>query len=73
MFDDLDCNRNDCVLKEVGSSSTLMSWSQTFDRFGNRLDAEDPNTKTTSYYCRTCGKTYTVETQYGKSKGTTYG
>jgi hypothetical protein len=55
-----DCKREDCALVSYGSMTTLMGWSQTYDKHGNP-NARDPNTTTTVYECKTCGTEWTVK------------
>ena len=56
----VECEREDCVIIDRGSSTTLLAWMPAFDKYGNPLN-KDLNTRTTDYYCRTCGKEWTVK------------
>lgn len=64
-----NCQREDCSI--VGGScgvSTLVAWTPTYDKHGNRTDRGDPNTFTTTYKCVTCGASWSATTQYGETK-----
>lgn len=63
-----DCPREDCAIQDRGSTSTLLAWSPTYDKNGNRIDKGDPNTRTTKYIRRSCYREWYVSTQYGESK-----
>jgi hypothetical protein len=55
-----DCEREDCALVDLGSTMTIMGFSQTYDKRGRPID-RDPNTITTNYECKTCGALWTVK------------
>jgi hypothetical protein len=64
-----DCEREDCALVDLGSTMTIMGFSQTYDKRGRPID-RDPNTTswrgwssliTTNYECKTCGALWTVK------------
>lgn len=42
-----------CSIVQGHSSSTLMGWSQSYDKNG-KPQGRDPNTTTTHYHCATC-------------------
>jgi len=56
-----DCPREDCQIEYLGSSTTLLGWSQTYDKHGNP-QGRDPNTDTSSYVCHKCGVSWRVRT-----------
>jgi hypothetical protein len=62
----VDCPRTDCALHHLGTSSTCMGWSQTYDRDGNSI-GRDPNTLTSAYRCATCGARWQVTDQGGST------
>ena len=61
-----DCPREDCRVVYHGSSTTLMGWSQIYDKKGNPV-GNDPNTTTSSFTCSACGKRWRIESQPGKA------
>ena len=66
-----DCLRDDCSISAVGPSrSTLMAWTPTYDKHGNRIDRGDPNIHSTTMRCWTCGSEWLLSTQYGETKVT---
>lgn len=58
---------NDCKFIVRGSSTTLMSWSYVYDKFGNR-SGSDPNILTKEYQCIVCKKFFSVKTQHNEIK-----
>lgn len=64
-----DCEREDCSISHEGSSTTLLGWTQTYDKNGNPK-SQNPNTTTSHYRCFKCSKRWQVKTQYGKSEVT---
>lgn len=49
-----DCPREDCRLSYTQGSSTLIGFTQEYDKRGNPLH-EDPNTTTNIVKCSACG------------------
>lgn len=47
--------REDCRFYIGGRSSTLIGWTQVFDREGRPLN-QDPNTHKTAMSCSSCGR-----------------
>lgn len=43
----------------------MLGWMPQYDGFGNLLN-QDPNKHTQNVSCSTCGRSFVVETQYGK-------
>ena len=66
MFDDVDCDREDCRFQNLGSSTTLIGWSPVYDKQGNQVN-HDPNTRRTGYRCTSCARRFEVKTQSGKT------
>ena len=60
------CKRDDCVIQNLGSSVTLMGWTQTYDKYGNPL-GKVPNTRKTAYKCLTCNKMWDVTLRNGEA------
>lgn len=58
------CKRDDCRIEFLGSSQTLLGWSVEYDKYGNMV-THDPNTTTSEYKCRICGKWWKVEEKWG--------
>jgi hypothetical protein len=61
------CARVDCSIQLRSSSMTCIGWTPTFDRNG-RKTSDDPNITTSVYHCTSCGRTWKVSTQFGKSQ-----
>jgi len=59
-----DCSREDCLIQYLGGSSTLMSWTPTYDKDGNQVN-QDPNTHTKAYRCTICSKQWCTKTRLG--------
>jgi len=60
MFEGLPCERLDCRLATSGYHSTLLYQGPTFDRHGNAVPMENPNTRWQSVSCAKCGKRWQV-------------
>ena len=53
------CPNDSCAIQYMGSSTTLVAWSPTYDKWGNAT-SEDPNTHTSVYRCNTCDARWTI-------------
>jgi hypothetical protein len=53
----VDCDREDCRIERGISTTTLMGWTPTYDKYGNQLN-RDPNKTTTQMRCTACGKSW---------------
>lgn len=62
-----DCDRPDCKLVDRGGVSTLMAWTPTYDKNGNRTDRGDPNIRHSTIQCLTCNREWDAKTQYGET------
>jgi hypothetical protein len=60
----LDCPREDCRIQNRGTSSTLMGWTPTYDKYGRQLNS-NPNTVKTHFHCLTCGEAWIRKTKSG--------
>jgi hypothetical protein len=58
-----NCSRDNCSIVLGASGSTLLGWTQTFDRHGNPI-SKNPNYVTTQVRCDTCGVRWSVK-QHG--------
>ena len=56
-----DCRRDDCNIIDLGRTTTLMGWTQSYDKNGNPQNS-DPNTITTTYKCTKCGQIWSIKT-----------
>lgn len=67
-----DCSREDCRVSCSGQSTTLMGWTQSYDKKGKPI-GRDPNTTTAHYRCSTCGVAWKVQERDGEKPAiTTY-
>lgn len=55
-----NCDRKECRLSFIGSSSTLIGHTKIYDRFGNEVSA-DPNIITHSLRCDVCRVSWSVK------------
>ncbi len=62
-----DCNRSDCNITERSGVSTLVAWTPTYDKLGNRTDRGDPNSYTSELRCSKCGQQWSVVTRFGET------
>lgn len=65
MMEGLPCGRQDCRLAHTGSQSTLLYSPPVYDRSGNLIATEDPNTHWDTFFCQNCRKTFTKVTNRG--------
>lgn len=49
----IDCKREDCIIEDLGSRTTLLGWTPTYNKQGQLLNS-DPNITTTYYRCIIC-------------------
>lgn len=61
-----DCEREDCSIVYDGSATTLLGWSQTYDKRG-RPKHRDPNMTTGRFHCERCSKRWKVESKDGEA------
>lgn len=54
----VDCEREDCRILNLGSSTTLLGWTPVYDKYGNDISV-NPNKTTTHYRCSVCGRDWT--------------
>lgn len=50
-----NCKSTDCRIINNGSITTVLSWKYEYNKNGE-LITKDPNTITTNYSCKKCGK-----------------
>lgn len=62
-----DCQRDDCSLSAIGGVVTCLAWTPTYDKNGARTDRGDPNIHSSRLVCSTCGRRWSVQTQYGET------
>lgn len=55
-----NCKREDCSIVIGPSGSTLLGWTQTYDRHGNPTST-NPNYRTTQVRCDSCGGRWAVK------------
>lgn len=60
------CDEPDCTFAHTATSSTLLSWGPTYDKNGNVLNYNDPNTYFHEYKCVKCGEYFSVDVKYGE-------
>lgn len=57
----VDCEREDCRIQCLGSMTTCLGWTPTYDKYGDAI-GKDPNKTTSHYRCTVCSKDWWVET-----------
>ena len=46
---------------------TLVAWTPTYDKNGDRTDKGDPNSYSQDAICETCGDKWHITTRYGET------
>lgn len=60
----------ECRFSSDGGSTTCMGWTDTYDKNGNLVTGGNPNYTTEVIKCHTCGRSWTTESQNGKTLST---
>ncbi len=60
-----DCKSDACRVSYGGSATTLMGFTQEYDKKGNPLH-RDPNITTSNFGCSTCGRQWKVKSRDGE-------
>lgn len=64
-FADLPCERKDCQLVELPSTTTTAFYPMVYDRAGNRIDSGDQNTTFHEVRCQRCLRLFGRRTKAG--------